>query len=42
MILALVFVYSDWFSKLGDRFPRMRNLLGSEAPAGLGQVFERE
>jgi ABC-type uncharacterized transport system permease subunit len=42
MILALVFVYSDWFTKLGDRFPRMRNLLGSEAPAGLGQVFERE
>ena len=42
MILALVFVYSDWFSKLGDRFPRMRNLLGSEAPAGLGQTFERE
>lgn len=42
MILALVFVYSDWFSKLGDRFPRLRNLLGSEAPAGLGQVFERE
>ena len=42
MILALVFVYSDWFSKLGDKFPRMRNLLGSEAPAGLGQVFERE
>jgi simple sugar transport system permease protein len=42
MILALVFVYSDWFTRLGDRFPRMRNLLGSEAPAGLGQVFERE
>ena len=42
MILALVFVYSDWFSKLGDKFPRMRNLLGSEAPAGLGQVFKRE
>lgn len=42
MILALVFVYSDWFKSLGDRFPRMRNLLGSEAPGGLGQVFERE
>ena len=42
MILALVFIYSDWFSKLGDRFPRLRNLLGSEASAGLGQVFERE
>lgn len=42
MILALVFVYSDWFKSLGDKFPRMRNLLGSEAPGGLGQVFERE
>ncbi len=42
MILALAFVYSDWFRTLGNRFPRMRNLLGSEAPAGLGQVFERE
>jgi ABC-type uncharacterized transport system permease subunit len=42
MILALVFVYSDWFSRLGDKFPRLRNLLGSEAPSGLGQVFERE
>lgn len=42
MILALVFVYSDWFKALGDRFPRMRNLLGSEAPSGLGAVFERE
>ena len=42
MILALVFVYSDWFKSLGDRFPRMRNVLGSEAPGGIGQVFERE
>ena len=42
MILALVFVYSDWFKSLGDKFPRMRNLLGSEAPGGIGQVFERE
>jgi len=37
-----VFVYSDWFRKIGDRFPKMRNLLGSEAPAAMGTVFERE
>ncbi len=42
MILALVFVYADWFKKLGNRFPRMRNLLGSEPPAAFGTVFERE
>ncbi len=42
MILSLVFVYSEWFKRLGDRFPRMRNILGSEAPAALGEVFERE
>lgn len=42
MILALVFVYSSWFRRIGDRFPRVRNLLGSEAPAAMGTVFERE
>ncbi len=42
MILALVFVYSPWFRQLGSKFPRMRNLLGSEAPAAIGTVFERE
>ncbi len=42
MILALVFVYADWFRKLGKRFPRLRNLLGSAPPAAFGTVFERE
>ncbi len=42
MILALLVVYSDAFRRLGDRLPRLRNLLGSEAPAAIGRVFERE
>ncbi len=42
MILALALVYSDWFKTLGDRYPRLRNILGSEAPAALGTAFERE
>jgi ABC-type uncharacterized transport system permease subunit len=42
MILALVLVHSAWFKQLGIRYPKLRNLLGSEAPAALGTVFERE
>lgn len=42
MILALVFVYSDWFKTLGDKFPRTKQFLGGEAPSALGTVFERE
>lgn len=42
MILALVFVYSKSFKRLGSSFPRLRHLLGSEAPAALGTAFERE
>jgi ABC-type uncharacterized transport system permease subunit len=42
MIIALVFVYSSGFRRIGDHFPRLRNLLGSEAPAAMGTVFERE
>jgi simple sugar transport system permease protein len=42
MILALVVVHSSWFKQLGARYPKLRNLLGSEAPAALGTVFERE
>jgi ABC-type uncharacterized transport system permease subunit len=42
MILALVVVHSAWFKKLGTRYPKLRNILGSEAPAALGTVFERE
>jgi simple sugar transport system permease protein len=42
MILALVVVYSSWFGRLGDRFPRSRGLLASEAPGAIGTVFERD
>lgn len=42
MILALVIVHSAWFKQLGTRYPKLRNILGSEAPAALGTVFERE
>ncbi len=42
MILALVVVYSSWFGRLADRFPRSRRLLASEAPSAIGTVFERE
>jgi general nucleoside transport system permease protein len=42
MIVALVVVYSTWFGKLGNRWPRSRGLLASEAPGALGTVFERE
>jgi ABC-type uncharacterized transport system permease subunit len=42
MILALVIVHSAWFKRLGTRYPKLRNILGSEAPAALGTVFERE
>ena len=42
MIVALVVVYSPWFGRLGDRFPRSRGLLASEAPGAIGTVFERE
>ncbi|MCZ6461154.1 MAG: ABC transporter permease [Actinobacteria bacterium] len=42
MILALVVVYSSWFGRLSDRYPRSRGLLASEAPAAIGTVFERE
>jgi simple sugar transport system permease protein len=42
MIVALLVVYSSWFGKLSDRYPRSRGWLASEAPAAIGTVFERE
>jgi simple sugar transport system permease protein len=42
MIVALMVVYSGWFGRLGDRFPKMRGFLASEAPGAMGTVFERE
>jgi ABC-type uncharacterized transport system permease subunit len=42
MILALTAINTDWFKRLGDKFPRWRRLLASDAPGGLGIAFERE
>jgi len=42
MILALVVVYTDWFRRLGDRYPRMRGVLASEPPSAIGTTFVRD
>lgn len=42
MILALTLINTDWFRRLGDKYPRWRHFLGSKAPAGSGTVFVRE
>jgi simple sugar transport system permease protein len=42
MILMIVVINTEWFRRLGDRFPRWRNFLASTAPGGAGQVFVRE
>lgn len=42
MILMIVIINTDWFRRLGDRFPRWRNFLASAAPSGSGRVFVRE
>ncbi|MFQ5517476.1 MAG: ABC transporter permease [Acidimicrobiia bacterium] len=42
MIMMLTVINTDWFRRLGDRLPRWRNFLGSDAPNALGTVFERE
>ena len=42
MILMITVINTDWFRRLGDRYPRWRNFLASAAPSGLGQVFVRE
>jgi general nucleoside transport system permease protein len=42
MIVALVVVYSSWFGRLSEKWPRSRGLLASEAPGAIGTVFERE
>ena len=42
MILMLTAINTKWFRRLGDRHPRWRNLLGSNAPSGLGISFHRE
>ena len=36
MILMLTAINTPWFRRLGDRHPRWRNLLGSNAPSALG------
>jgi simple sugar transport system permease protein len=42
MILMITLINTEWFRRLGDRFPRWRNFLASGAPSGSGQVFVRE
>jgi simple sugar transport system permease protein len=42
MILMIVVINTEWFRRLGDRFPRWRNFLANAAPAGAGRVFVRE
>lgn len=42
MILMITVINTDWFRRLGDRYPRWRNFLASAAPSGSGEVFVRE
>lgn len=42
MILMITVINTEWFKRLGDRFPRWRHFLASNAPAGSGKVFVRE
>jgi simple sugar transport system permease protein len=42
MIFTLTLINTDWFRRLGDRYPRWRHFLASKAPAGSGTVFVRE
>lgn len=42
MIFALTVFNTEWFKRLGIRFPRWRAFLSSDAPAGLGVAFRRE
>ena len=42
MILMITVINTEWFRRLGGRYPRWRNFLASAAPSGLGQVFVRE
>jgi simple sugar transport system permease protein len=42
MILMITLINTEWFKRLGDRYPRWRNFLASSAPAGSGSVFVRE
>lgn len=42
MIVVLVVVYSSWFGRLSERWPKARGILASEAPGAIGTVFERD
>jgi simple sugar transport system permease protein len=42
MILMITVINTDWFKRLGDRYPRWRNFLASSAPSGSGKAFIRE
>jgi simple sugar transport system permease protein len=42
MILMLTIIHTGWFRRFGDRHPRWRNVLASNAPSALGTAFHRE
>ena len=42
MIFALVLIQSDWFARLGERWPRARGWFAVQPPGAIGTIFERE
>lgn len=42
MIAMITLINTDWFKRLGDRYPRWRNFLANAAPSGAGRVFTPE
>jgi hypothetical protein len=42
MIAMITLINTDWFRRLGDRYPRWRNFLANAAPSGAGRVFTPE
>lgn len=42
MILMITVINTEWFKQFGDRYPRWRHFLASNAPAGSGTAFVRE
>lgn len=42
MILMLLVVYMEGFRRLGDNHPKLRRILASDPPTGIGVAFRRE
>ncbi len=42
MIAMLLIVYTQWFRRMGDRYPNVRGFLSSDPPSGIGVAFHRE